>query len=178
MKQILKTFVFIVLIPILCGWAAGRLVGIAIQNSMEKKEVKEVVQSLDDFSKRAADLKKDYDIAATTPAEYIIKSYALFEMIYEFTMDKRLLYTHQEQFYRSCYLMHDIYDSQQKASQDVDMFTVADVGSVFVVEMEKYSHLMEALTVVTYEETLKMDPGNQQALDTLNKIYNKDQNEE
>lgn len=179
MKEFLKMFVFSILIPILAGWTSGRVIGITIQKNIEKKEVKEIVQSLDEFSKRADVLKKEYDLAGADPAEYIIKSHTLFEMIYELTLDKRLLHTHREQFHRSCNLLHDIYQNQMEIIHTSNnALAIAGLTTITVLEMEKYSHLMEALTVVTCEETLKIDPGNQQAMDTLNKIYNKDRDEE
>lgn len=164
-KYFLKTLLFYAVIPFLVGVGLGKLV----KHQQNKQETKEIISILEDFTKQETDLEMTFHVEAKTD-EYLLRTYALYESIYQFTRERNLLADHREEFHRACDIMNDIYKSQLSMYRGADPLTAAGLKSIFTLESEHNKKMMDMLTAVTCQETLEIDPGNLEARKTLNQI--------
>ena len=169
MNKIVETILFIILC--ISAWFAGRAVGDAISKKAENMQAQEIIHELDSYAQTAANFREGFAEGQVTPQQYILTTYSLYEEIYRYILDKDLLTDYPDQFNRGCKILEGIYQNQMEVfNNSNNVLAVAGLTTVLVLEMEKYNHLMNILTVKTCEEVLKIDPGNQQALDTIKKV--------
>lgn len=157
-KYAIKTTLFYVVIPFLVGVGGGQL----IKHQQKRQETKEIVSILEDFTEQKTNLEMTFQVEGKTD-EYLLRTYALYESIYQFTRERNLLADHKEEFQQACDIMNDIYKSQLDVYRGADPLTAVGLKSIFTQESEQNKTLMDMLTAVTCQEVLEIDPGNQDA---------------
>ena len=178
----IKYILFFVLIPFCIGYGIGSIV----KNEREKKETKEIHITVDKYYREYTNLghelnsktvKLDTVVTANRRqvdseiADYLLKTYALYETAYNFAREKELLTRDIKAYQKVMSLMNAIYQSQMEAYGCVyNIFSVGMASSIFVIESEQCAAMANDLTKVTCIDVLKIDPTNQQARETLNKL--------
>lgn len=181
-KDIIKTLVLVII-----GFSVGYGLGELIKADQRKKEKVEIKMTLDRFTHRYTELtlelnsktvKLDTAVTANKQTvdnlinEYIIQTHTLYEEIYQFTKNEELLTKDIKTYERAYSLLGNIYKSQQEAYNSMySIFSKAGIAStIFVIESKQNLEMSNELTMVTCEDILRVDPGNRQAIETLNKL--------
>lgn len=178
---------FIKIILCIVGFMAGWGIGELINADQKKQEKMEIRVTVDNFTHRYTNLCLDLNSKSvkmdTLETDYkrnqanlintfILDSYALYSEIYNYVEEKDLL-EKDINVYEQCYtLMESIKGSQMEAYRKMDILysITGPSSSVFVSEAEMSSVMATNLTRKTCEEVLKIDPSNQQAIETLSKL--------
>lgn len=183
MSKSIKFIIFCVIIPFLIGFGLGRLV----KADLKKQEKQEIKMTLDGYLFKYTDLgldlnsktvKLDTTIASNQQTvdnlinEYLLNTHTLYEEIYHYAKDKDLLTKDIKMYTRAYNLLSSIYESQQEAYESMNNILLqASIGStIFVIESKQSLEMANELTRVTCEDILKIDPENQQVMETLNKL--------
>jgi hypothetical protein len=171
---LIKYVVFFILVPLFIGCGVGWLM-----NTITKSKVQDVTieKQVDDYKSQFNDIiiemgeKQKTDSSDHIINTYILKSYYLYEQVYDFTVQEDLLKNNQEQFNRTVRLMNSIYEWQMKKNLSrKNILFDGGFSDIAIIESKQNNKLMEDLTLKTCKEVLDIDPDNQQALETINKI--------
>lgn len=175
--------IILCIVGFMIGWGIGEL----IHSDQKKQEKREIRVTVDNFTHRYTNLCLDLNSKSvkmdTLETDYkrnqanlintfILDSYALYSEIYNYVEEKDLL-EKDIKVYEQCYtLMESIKGSQMEAYKKMDtLYSITSPSSsVFVSEAEMSSVMATNLTRKTCEEILKIDPSNQQAIETLSKL--------
>ena len=104
---------------------------------------------------------------------YILKTFDLYESVYEYTVKNDLLYNDYDQFQISYKLMSSIYEWQMTYAENKrkNFLTGGGLAEIYVLEAEQNKKLTDELTLKACKDVLKVDPDNEQAQETLDRLY-------
>lgn len=182
MNNIIKTLL-LAIVGFLVGYGLGEL----IKADQKKQKKMEIRVTVDNFTHRYTDLCLDLNSKSvkldTLATDYkrkqadlintfILDSYALYSEVYHYAEEKNLLEKDIKE-YEQCYtLMESIKGSQIEAYKKMDILysITGPSSSVFLSEAEMSSEMAKNLTKKTCEDILKIDPNNQEVIETLSRL--------
>lgn len=162
-KQKILYFVVIPILVALLLTGAG-----LIKVKQEKDRIRtEFTGSLDRYEEILSGLELELRTSEVSADEkevniYILKSYALFEEIYDQTQQQRILALDNELFRRAAGLMSDILMSQLELEKSRKNF-ISGMGlsQIYVIEAQKNKLFTDCLVSEACMDALEIDPGNQ-----------------
>lgn len=152
--------------------------GYFIKVNQEKDRIRtEFTGSLDNYEERLSGLELELQTSEVSTDDkevniYILKSYALFEEIYEQTRQQKILTLDNELFRRAAGLMSDILMSQLELEKSRKSF-ISGMGlsQIYVIESQKNKQFTDLLVSDACAEVLKIDPGNPDAKEALDRLW-------
>ena len=152
--------------------------GYLIKVKQEKDRIRtEFTGSLDGYEERLSGLNQELQSGEVSTDDkevniYILKSYALFEEIYEQTQRQRILTLDSDLFRRAAGLMSDILTSQLKLEKSRKSY-ISGMGlsQIYVIEAQKNKQFTDLLVSEASAEVLKIDPGNPDAKEALDRLW-------
>ena len=173
--KIIRAELLYVIIPLCIGFGLNWIV----KRSAESKFQKEVSQELTDFTDRFTNLvtgfgmDKDGGTDQTVNA-YILRTFALHQQVYRYTVEKRLLDNDLGLYNQAVDLLKAIQNWQELQDRTrQDFLSGMGLAQVYVIESENYSSLVDEYSLKTCIDVLKIDPDNKQAQETIKKITRK-----
>jgi hypothetical protein len=160
-------------------------IGLGIGYVGKKKEEKQNVQTYekqvnDYYSQFTTIINEMGDKLEEDPASndhtvntYILKTFDLYESVYEYTVRNDLLYNDYDRFQSAYKLMSSIYEWQMTHAERnrKNFLTGAGMAEIYVLEAEQNKKLTDELTLKACKDVLKVDPDNEQAQETLDRLY-------
>ena len=172
--EVIKYVVFFILVPLFVGYGVGWLLNTTAESKIQDVTIE---KQIDDYKTQFNDIiiemgeKQKTDSSDRLINAYILKSYYLYEQVYDFTVQEELLKNNEEQFNRAIKLLNSIYEWQMKKNRSrKNILFDGGFSDIAVIESKQNNKLMEDLTLKVCKEMLDIDPNNQQALETINKI--------
>ena len=152
--------------------------GYFIKVNQEKDRIRtEFTGSLDRYEEKLSGLNQELQSGEVSTDDkevniYILKSYALFEEIYDQTKRQRILTLDSELFRRAAGLMSDILTSQLELEKSRKNF-ISGMGlsQIYVIEAQKNKLFTDCLVSEASAEVLKIDPGNPDAKEALDQFW-------
>ena len=174
-SQSIKIIIFCVLIPFLLGFGAGTIKKMMEEKSKTEAAEKQVNEYYSQFTSIITEMgdKMEEDSSDRTVNSYILKSFDLYEDVYAYTTKNNLLYENEEQFQNAYKLMSSIYEWQMNHAEKLrkNFLTGSGMAEIYVLEAEQNKMLTDELTLKACKAVLKVDPDNQQAIETLDRLY-------
>ena len=169
-KYAIKATLFYVMIPFLVGAGLGQF----IKYQQKKQETKEIAAVVEGYSTQFTDLtyelecRQEADSSASRDQlinEYLLRTFSLYEQTYRCVVENKLLEKkNQKTFNQAMDLLHDIYRWQlEKEKYRESFLSGMGLSQMYVIEAEQMKRLTDAYTVLTCDEVLEIDPGNQDA---------------
>lgn len=152
--------------------------GYFIKVNQEKNRIRtEFTGSLDSYEERLSGLELELRAGEVSTDDkevntYILKSYALFEEIYDQTQQQRILTLDNELFRRAAGLMSDILTSQLELEKTRKNY-VSGMGlaQIYVIESQQNKLFTDLLVADASAEVLKIDPANPDAKKALDQLW-------
>lgn len=168
-----QKILYYVVIPIL-GSLLLTGAGYLIKVKQEKDRIRtEFTGSLDRYEEILSGLNQELHSGEVSADDkevniYILKSYALFEEIYDQTQQQRILTLDNELFRRAAGLMSDILTSQLELEKSRKNF-ISGMGlsQIYVIEAQKNKLFTDCLVAEACMDALEIDPTNQNARKVL-----------
>jgi len=173
-KQKILYYVVIPILAALLLTGAGYLIKV----KQEKDRIRtEFTGSLDRYEEILSGLNQELHTGEVSTDEkevniYILKSYALFEEIYDQTKQQRILMLDSDLFQRAAGLMSDILMSQLELEKSRKNF-ISGMGlsQIYVIEAQKNKLFTDCLVSEACAEVLKIDPSNPEAKEALDQLW-------
>lgn len=152
--------------------------GYFIKVNQEKEQIRtEFTGSLDSYEERLSGLNQELNAGDHIDPDkevntYILKSYALFEEIYENTQRQKILTLDGELFRRAAGLMGDILTSQLELEKSRKSY-ISGMGlaPIYVIEAQKNKEFTDLIVSGACVEVLKIDPTNPNAKEAFDRLW-------
>ena len=171
----IKFIIFFVLIPFLLGFGIGTIKKMMEEKSKTVVVEKQVNEYYSQFTSIITEMgdEMEKDPSDRTVNSYILKSFDLYEDVYAYTVKNDLLYENEEQFKNAYKLMNSIYEWQMNHAEKIrkNFLTGTGMSEIYVLEAEQNKKLTDELTLKACKDVLKVDPDNQQAKETIDRLY-------
>lgn len=170
-----KFVILFVLILVCIGLGIGYVGKKQEKNDQDREAREQVNEYYSQFTSIITEMgdKMEEDSSDRTVNSYILKSFDLYEDVYAYTTKNNLLYENEEQFQNAYKLMSSIYEWQMNHAEKLrkNFLTGSGMAEIYVLEAEQNKMLTDELTLKACKAVLKVDPDNQQAIETLDRLY-------
>ena len=170
-----KFVILFVLILVCIGLGIGYVGKKQEKNDQDREAREQVNEYYSQFTSIITEMgdKMEEDSSDRTVNSYILKSFDLYEDVYAYTTKNNLLYENEEQFQNAYKLMSSIYEWQMNHAEKLrkNFLTGSGMAEIYVLEAEQNKKLTDELTLKACKDVLKVDPDNEQAQETLNRLY-------
>ena len=175
-SESIKIIIFCVLIPFLLGFGAGTIKKMMEEKSKTEAAEKQVNEYYSQFTTIINEMgdKLEEDPASNdrTVNTYILKTFDLYESVYEYTVRNDLLYNDYDRFQSAYKLMNAIQEWQTDTERNRKNFlTGGGLAEIYVLEAEQNKKLTDELTLKACKDVLKVDPDNKEAQETIDRLY-------
>ena len=178
--KILEWITYNVMVPICIGFCIGWVV-IKIFNIQTYPEKQGVEQTISGYKSQFSDLisemgsKMEADSSSTDRIlnRYILKSFALYEQVYEFTSEQNLVTKNNGQYQEAAKVMSAIQQWQMEYAERrrKNFLSGGGLAEIYVIEAEQSKQLIDAFTRKVCRDVLEITPNNKQAQEIINKLY-------
>ncbi len=179
-SKILEWITINVLVPICIGFCAGWAV-IKIFNIQTYPEKQGVEQTISGYKSQFSDLitemgsKMEADSSSVDRIinYYILKSFSLYEQVYEFTSEQNLAIKNSDQFKEAAQVMSAIQQWQMEYAERRrrNFLTGGGLAEIYVIEAEQSKQLTDTFARKACQDVLEITPNNKQAQEIINKLY-------
>ena len=170
-----KFVILFVIILVCIGLGIGYVGKKQEKNDQDREAREQVNEYYSQFTSIITEMgdKMEEDSSDRTVNSYILKSFDLYEDVYAYTTKNNLLYENEEQFQNAYKLMSSIYEWQMNHAEKLrkNFLTGSGMAEIYVLEAEQNKMLTDELTLKACKAVLKVDPDNQQAIETLDRLY-------
>lgn len=170
-----KFVILFVFILVCIGLGIGYVGKKQEKNDQDREAREQVNEYYSQFTSIITEMgdKMEEDSSDRTVNSYILKSFDLYEDVYAYTTKNNLLYENEEQFQNAYKLMSSIYEWQMNHAEKLrkNFLTGSGMAEIYVLEAEQNKMLTDELTLKACKAVLKVDPDNQQAIETLDRLY-------
>ena len=170
-----KFVILFVFILVCIGLGIGYVGKKQEKNDQDQEAREQVNEYYSQFTSIITEMgdKMEEDSSDRTVNSYILKSFDLYEDVYAYTTKNNLLYENEEQFQNAYKLMSSIYEWQMNHAEKLrkNFLTGSGMAEIYVLEAEQNKMLTDELTLKACKAVLKVDPDNQQAIETLDRLY-------